>query len=490
MKKYLGIFTLILVLASATTSAQIKKEWGSKFDYNVNLEEDPKVVLADNYGHYLFSVVNKHGMMAQHGIIMRKFDQKNKLVNTFNQDFPEKTMFTLYNYLGSYELGKDKIVIFIDGYSNKTKKKSIHRMIFDKTTDKFTTTLVVDYTFESLSKSGTATVLASPNGNYFGIVYSKFSNRKIAEVNELTVIDGKTFDVVWQKTITFPIEFYSGDMTMTNSGKVVFIKRVVEKGQKHSLYVVDASGEADKDLGADIKISRPIAISIGTQDYLIAFNFKASLREASYSNIMLYDLNAGRILNNDNIDAFPGIKNIQDVKFNSVSIQNNQIALFTECKYQTGSKPSTAFPNDPKFNDPVYSFGAGMLIVMNTEGKVTKSINLLPKVPFSNGLVNNFGLLNIKGSYYMNTVAWGGDRNNEEYPVLYQLTSPNFIFNVQNIQLPIAPYQYNSSIDGEFSGGNYIHQFINYFQDSKKLLLAKYYGDGKVVFVSYVGVNF
>lgn len=490
MKKNLRIFTLILVLTSTLLSAQIKKEWGSKFDYNVNLEEDPKVVLTDNYGYYLMTAVNKHGMMAQHQIIMRKFDQKNNLVNTFTQDFPEKTMFTLYNYLGSYELGKDKIVIFTDGYSNKTKKKSIHRIIFDKTTNAFTTTLVVDYTFESLSKSGTATVVASPNGNYFGIVYSKFTNRKIAEVDDCLVIDGKSFAEVWKKTITFPLEFYSGDITMTNSGKLVFVKRVVEKGEKHSLYVVDATSEADKALGAEIKISKPLAISIGTQDYLVAFNFKASLREASYSNIMLYDLDGGRLLNNDKVDAFPGIKDIQDVKFNMVNIHDSQIDLFTECKYKTGSKPSSAFPNDPKFNDPVYSFGAGMLIVMNNEGKLTKSMNLLPKVPFSNELVNNFGLLNIKGSYYLNTVAWGGDKNNEEYPVLYQMTAPNFILNVQNIQLPIAPYQYNSRIDGDFSGGYYVHQFINYFQDSKKLLLAKYYSDGKVVFVSYSGVNF
>lgn len=488
MKKLFKIFALILVLTSVTVSAQIKKEWGARFDYNLNLEEDPKIVLADNYNHYLMTVVNKHGMMAQHQIIIRKFDQKNNLVNTFTQDFPDKTMFTLYNYLGGYELGKDKVVVFTDSYSNKTKKKSIHRVIFDKTTEKFTTTLIVDYTFESLSKSGTAYVLASPNKNYFGIVYTKFSNRKIAEVSECTIIDGKTFDEVWKKTVTFPIEFFAGDITMTNSGKLVFVKRVVEKGTKHSLYVVDATSEADKDLGAEIKISRPLAISIGTQDYLIAFNFKASYREASYSNIMLYDLNAGRMLNNDKIEAFPGIKDIQDVQYNMVNIHDNQIDLFAECKYQTGSKPSASFPNDPKFNDPVYSFGAGMLIVMNTEGKVTKTAKLVERVPVSNELVYNFGLLNVKGNYYLNTAAWGGDRNNEEYPILYQLTPPAFSFKTQDIQLPRAPLAYNNA-DGQNGGGTYVHQFINYFPDSKRLLLAKYFGDGKVCFVSYMGVT-
>ena len=490
MKYHLKFFTIWLFFASSILSAQIKKEWGAKFDYEIKLEQDPKVVLVDNYNHYLMSIVNKDGLMAQHGIIMRKFDQKNNLINTFTENFPDKSMFTLYNFLGSYELGKDKIVVFTDSYSNKTKKKSIHRIIFDKTTDKFTTTLIVDYTFESISKSGTASVVASQNGNYFGVVYSKFNNKKIAEVDECTVIDGKTFDVVWKKTITFPIEYYSGDITITNSGKLVFIKRVVEKSAKHSLYVVDATSETDKDLGAEIKISRPLAISIGTQDYLIAFNFKASYREWAYSNIMLYDLQGGKILNNNTIEAFPGIKDIQDVKFNMVNMHDNQIDLFTECKYQTGTKPSTldSFKNDPKFNDPVFSFGAGMLIVMNTEGKVTKSMKLLDKVPYSNDLISNFGLLNIKGNYYLNTSAWGGARNNEEYPVMYQLNPLSFSNVIQNIQLPIPSNLYHNE-DGDNGGGIYIHQFFNYFQDSKRLLLAKFYSDGKVQFVSYFGIS-
>lgn len=489
MKRYLNLSIIILLSSFSAVTSQIKKEWGARFDYEIKLEQDPKVVLADNYNHYLMTVVNKDGMMAQHGIIIRKFDQKNNLLNTFTQDFPDKTMFTLYNCLGSYEIGKDKVVLFTDSYSNKTKKKSIHRIIFDKKTDKFTTTLIVDYTFESISKSGTASVVASLNGNYFGIVYSKFSNKKIAEVSECTVIDGTTFNEVWKKTITFPLEFYSGDITMTNSGKLIFIKRVVEKSAKHSLYVVDATSEVDKDLGAEIKISRPIAVSIGTQDYLIAFNFKSSYREWAYSNIMLYDLQGGKIINNDAVKAFPDIKDIQDVKFNMVNIHDNQIDLFTECKYQTGSKPSTAFPNDPKFNDPIFSYGAGMFIVMNTEGKIAKSMKLIDKVPFSNDLVSNFGLLNIKGNYYINTAAWGGDRNNEEYPVMYQLNPLSFSNFIQNIQLPTPGNLYRRE-DGDNGGGTYIHQFFNYFQDTKKLLFGKYYSDGKVQFVSYNGVTF
>lgn len=482
MRKHLRILTLLVVLATATVFAQTKKEWGSKFDYDIKTEIDPKVVLADNYNHYMISVINKDGMLGQNKIIIRKFDQKNTLVNTFIQEFPYKDMFTLHNYLGSFELGKDKVVVFTDSYSNKTKKKEIHKVVFDKNTDTFTTTLVVGFIFESLSKSGTAYVVGSQNGAYIGVIYSKFSNKKIAEVDECTVLNATTLDVAWQKTVAFPLEFYSGDITLTNSGKLVFVKRVVSKSEKHSLLVVDASSETDKDLGANIKISRPLAISIGTQDYLIAFNFEARLREWAYSNIMLYDLQSGKILNNDKIVIFPGIKDIQDVKYNYVNVHDNQIDLFTESKYQTGSMPSTAFPNDPKFNDPVYTYGSGTVIVMDTEGKL-KSNDKLDVIPFGNELVYSFGVFNQKGNYYINTA--GFTERGVEYASFYQLTPETYTSSKKSK----IDFVYNVSEEA-YLHGSFIHQFVNYFPDSKRILFAKYFSDGKIAFVSYFGVTF
>lgn len=500
MKKQVRLFIVLMILIASNSFSQGKQEWGSKFDYNPKVEEDAKVILADNYNHYLFSAITKHGMMAQHEIIIRKFDQKNKLVNTFKQNFPNKDTYTLYNYLGSFELDRNRIVAFIDSYSNKTKKKEIHSVIFDKTTDTFTTTLIVGYTFESLSKSGTAFVTASQNGRFFSIVYSKFSNKKIAEVNECTVLDSATLQVAWQKTVTFPLEFYSGDITLTNSGKLVFVKRVVSKSEKHSLLVVDATSETDKDLGAEIKIAKPIAISIGTQDYLIALNFKASFREWAYSNIMLYDLQLGKLINNDAITIFNGIKDIQDIRYNFINVKEYQIEFFVECKYQTGTKPSSnsSFANDPRFNDPVFAFGIGTLVVMNNEGKVLSASKVVDNgIPFSNELVNDLGVLNYKGDYYINTFVFREEnRRKVEYAVFNQLAAPTFKTQTTKIQFPY----YNTSGGGDsddeiddtrensYSGGNIIHQFCNYFPDSKRLLFAKYFGDGKVAFVSYIGV--
>ena len=134
-----NILIVIIALISATVFGQVRKEWGAKFDYDQKNEQDPKVVLLDNYNHYMLTVINVDGMQATNQIILRKFDQKNNLVNTFVQEFPNKDMFTLHNYMGSFEIGTDKVVVFTDTYSNKTKKKEIHKVVFDKKSQTFTT---------------------------------------------------------------------------------------------------------------------------------------------------------------------------------------------------------------------------------------------------------------------------------------------------------------------------------------------------------------
>jgi hypothetical protein len=295
------------------------------------------------------------------------------------------------------------------------------------------------------------------------------------------------------------MEYYSGDMVMTNSGKLVFVKRVVDKGAKHSLLVVDAKGETDKELGAEIKIARPIAITIGTQDYLIALNFKASYREWAYSNIMLYDLDGGRIINNDEVNIFPGIKDIKDVRYNYVNVKDNQIDLFMECNYQTGTKPSTldSFKNDPRFNDPVFSFGSGTLIVMDRAGKVLNLNKIVPNgIPFNNELVSNFGVLNYKGDYYINTFFFTEVNHRiTEHAAFNQLVGPTYKAETQKLRFPDYVYSDRDDDDeivdrnGSYIGnGTYIHQLCNYFPDTKRLLFAQYYSDGKVAFVNYTGV--
>jgi len=477
----LKILFFLMAFVSISVFGQVRKEWGAKFDYDQKNEQDPKVVMADNYNHYMLTVINKDGMLAQNQIILRKFDQKNNLVNTLVQEFPNKDMFTLHNYMGSFEIGNDKVVVFTDTYSNKTKKKEIHKVVFDKKSQAFSTSLVVGYTFESISKSGTAKVICSQNTSFFAVTYQKFANKKIAEETECTVLDGKTLEVVWKKTVTLPIELYTDNVVVTNSGKLVFVKRVVDKSAKHSISVVDANSIEDKEFGLNIKINKPLALSIGTQDYLIAFSSSATQRINIYDSILLYDLQSGTILKNNPIKDFSAIKDLQEIKYDYLNVQNNEIHLFVECKYQTGTRPDPAFPNNPGFNIPVYSNGEANLFILGTDGQLKKTIDF-KVTPINDNLVGCVGILNFQGSYFVNA---GNvyDSYGKYKSGIFKLEPPIFEQVLTNNQYAIP---YNEE-NGDFRSGRSINQFFQYFPDNKRMLMAASYGDGKVAFVSLFG---
>jgi len=148
------IITSFALLVFSSLIAQNKVDWGTKFDVDTKNEQDMQLVMKDNYNYYLASVVNHDGMLAQNQVIIRKFDQKNQLVNTFTQNFPLADMFTLHFYKGSFQVGNDKFVVFTHSYSNKTKKAQLDKIVFDKTSGTFTTTTLFEYPIISLSKSG------------------------------------------------------------------------------------------------------------------------------------------------------------------------------------------------------------------------------------------------------------------------------------------------------------------------------------------------
>lgn len=482
----MNIKTLLFLLLSITTFGQPKHEWGPKFDYDEKKEIDPKVVLVDNYNHYMVSVINiDGGMMPTNKIIIRKFDQKNQLVNTFTEEFPYKDVFTLHNYLGSFELGSGKLVVFTDCYSNKTKKKEIHKIIFDKKTSTFTTTVVAEFTFESISKSGTTYIMPSQNKNYIGIVYGKFSNKKIAEEFECIVLDGKTSDVVWQKNIAFPLLSFTGNIVLNNTGKFVFIRNSKETGSKNIIAVVDAKTIENKDFGDKLSVQKPIAFSIGAQDYLIAFNNSIqtiSMNGGDYSNILLYDLNSGTILKNNYLKDFITIKDLQKVNLNSISVKNNEIHLFVDCEVKTGTKPDPKFPNST-FTVPIISNANPSVLIFTMQGELKNIVNY-NVLPSNKNFIKCFNVENIKGNYYTNTwIKYGG----QYYQGVYKLNESDL-----NLNYPTAQkfeFNYNSELK-EYREGRQINQFSNYLPDSKRLILAKYYDtEGKIAFVNVTGID-
>lgn len=476
------ITVLFLLLISLTSFSQIKREIGTKFDYNSKEELDLKVVLLDNYNHYMFSVINKDAnMQSVNKIIIRKFDQQNQLVETFTEEFPYKDVFTLHNYLGSFEISNEKLIVLTDCYSNKTKKKEIHKITFDKKTGTFKTDLLATYTFESLSKSGTTFAMASQNKNFIGIVYSKFANKKVAEEHECTLLDGRTGDLAWQKNVSFPLLSFTDNIVLNDSGKFIFVRTTKETGSKNVLAIADGNTVEDKDFGSeDVKIKKPISFSVGPNDYLIAFdNYAHGVNRGGYDKILVYDLNAGKVLKNNFLKNFEGIKDLSKVNFNHLFVQNNEINLFVDCDFQSGTKQDPVFPNST-FKVPVYSNGYPALLKFSMDGALTDAVDF--KVLPIKENDKSFGIQNIKGTYYMNT--YYNYANTSYHYGLYQLNNGYIDENLVRLD-----FDGNSPDVVPFRDGTIILQFGNYLPEAKRLIIAKSYGDTKMAFINITNIK-
>jgi hypothetical protein len=482
--KIITLPIILFFLMSVSIFSQSQKVWGTKFDYDYKTEVDPKVVLVDNYNHFMVSVINiDGGMLPTNQIIVRKFDQKNQLVNTFTTDFPYKDVYTLHNYLGSVELGADKLAIFTDCYSNRTKKKEIHKIIFDKKTNNFTTTLVSEFTFESLSKSGVVYFRTSQNKKYISVIYGKYSNKKIAEEYVCTILDGTTSEVVWQKNIAFPLLSYTENMVLSNSGKIIFIRSSKETGDKNILAIADANTIENKDFGDKIQIQNPIAFSIGTQDYLIAFNSEKhtlSINSNGFQNILLYDVNLGKVIKNNTVRIFDAIKDLQTVSIKQIFIQDNEIHLFVDCSFKTGTKPDPSFPNST-FQVPVYSNGEPAILIFSMDGEL-KNSSTFKVLSSSDKLIKCFDVQNIKGTFYINTMLKNGF---DYYHGIFKLNGPDYKLNFTK---PSFIFAHNTD-PMEYREGTVINQFSQYLTDSNRIILAKYYPEGKIAFVNITGIN-
>jgi hypothetical protein len=446
---------LLLVAVMGTSFAQ-NYQFGERFDFDTKNELDPKFVLMDNYNSYLLTVVNKYGVLISNKIILRKFDQKNNLVETISHPFPELAGGgTLHNVLGSYAIGSDKAVVFTQSYSGKSKRDEVFQHVYDKATKKFTSTMLMGFPIVSNSKSGNVQVKQSPNGQYFVVHYKAANSKKEPEVNHLMVVNSSTLTTVWKKEVTFMNEFFTRHLVATNSGKAVFTR--LPYGYKLDNYLVLVSEQEQTDLkvGESIKIHEPVAISIGTQDYLLAMNHPSKgVRRGDYGYLMLYDLSSGTILKNNEVSGFNSVIKIEEVNFPYIFMENNEIAIFAEARVDATPAPvpgSTGFPVSK------YTFGPSFLITMAMDG----TVKAMKPIPSSSGneanLYHAFGLVNAKGQWYVHTGLETG---------FYKY---NYIFNNEPLARSIAFGMYD---DGS-RRVQYINQLVHYFPDTNKFMFAK-----------------
>ena len=450
-------FIFLFTLTFLNAQNNIK---GDNFEFDKEFELNPQIVLADNYNHYLFSVTNRDGMKAGHKLTLRKFDQKNQLIETFVKDFAID-LFTLHNFHGAYEIGNSKIAFIVESYSNKRKVNELIKYVFDKETGQFSSNIITSHSSTDAKKFGSFSVTKSQNNQFIGITYETRNKKKEPEITECLVLSSTTFDEVLKKTVQFEDEFYTNEKIISNSGNFVFIRKPRSYKETNYFVVISKEGESKKTIDENTRVHKPIAISIGNQDYLIAFNYRdKGIRRGDFGSVLLYDLEGGRILKNNDIENFNKTKDIEEVNLGAVFVENNEIRLFVEGKYKSGTKPSTTFPNST-MTDPVYNFGPSHLLVFSYDGTLTKNINLEVNPQSEPDLFHSFGMLNIKGEYIIHTGTYY--KNNNLHNWLYKI-NPNNNFTISNLNYH---YQISDHVNYKF-----VNQVVHYFPDTNKVLVA------------------
>lgn len=468
-----SIFFTFFAFCFFTVSFAQSHTFGSKFSFDVESEIDAQFVMKDNYNHYLITAVNKSGMAAKNQVILRKFDQQNNLVETITHPFhPANDISTLHTYHGAFEIGNEKVVVFSESYSGKKKISEIYKHVFDKKSGQFTTTLLVSNPILSLMKAGNVDVKKSENGAFIAINYRKHSAKKEPEVNNTTVLNGSNLEVVWQKEFTFTDEATTQRFLVTNSGKGIFVRNPNSYKLDNYLVLVSNDSQDNLTVGEAIKLHEPKAISIGSQDYLVAFNYPTKgIRRGDYGHIMLYDLSSGSILQNNKIEGFNSVAKINDVEYRAITLQNNEISIFVECKVEAGTKVATGFTAS-SFPETQYTYGPSSLITLGNDG-VVKSVNtLLTSTTGVAPLYRSFGLGSAKGKTFIQTGLFRGFY--ELNTMMSDPKSPSYI-NFGNINDP-----------ERMSKVVYVNQLVHYFPDSNKYLFARIVNDTEMSLISVI----
>ena len=467
MKK---IFLFTVIIVSQLSFSQLRFEFGPTFDYDVKAEIKPEFVLTDNYNTFLLSTINSNGLMSSNIAIVRKFDQKNQLANTYKQQFPNFDIGTMNNVLGTCATNTGKAAVFLETYSTKSKKTDISKLVFDKQTNEFTTTVVTTYPILSAGKSANVSLKKSDNGNYIAIRCTKHRAKEESEVSLLLVLDANSLETIWQKEVSFDDKYYTEFHSVSNSGKVVLIRSA--KGWKLDNYVtiVTSDSQENKTFEEEIKLQEPKLVTIGTQDYLIAFNYPAKgVRSGDYSKIIFYDLTLGKTLQNNKVSEFSNLRKLINVEIKNVFLQNNEIHLFTQAKTQMDDKNPDGSVNSQAFFNPKYRYELSNLFVMSYEGTLKSILKLQTDTSREVLVSDSFGLIKLKGTYYLNTGHYSG----------FYALNPDFSRNPNNI-LSFTNYEdpdrnYNLI---------YVNQLINFLPDSNRHIFARTIGLDKMSLVN------
>lgn len=366
-----------MIMASVSTYAQIKVTEGTKFTTDAHLEKDEKLVLADDYNSYMFSVINIDGLMRNtfphKKLLMRKLDQNGSLIDTYVKDYANKTNGVLHNYLGSRQIDNNTFVAFTEEYFGKENRKEVFQHVFSKKDGTFTSKSIAKYTIESANKSGTTYVVFSENGKYAAVFNDRYAGKKTDNINDAMVIDLRTLSPLWTKEISLSSDFVEKSLTLTNSGKIVLLRKAAGWKEAYKMEVV--SDTEDKDLPYDDKYipEKLYAISKNDNDYLVAFGRKnqaVTLAGSTFGTVMMYDIRSGKgVISTTNLS---GSKDMSDVKVIKTIVKDNEVLMAVQQESITRPLPTAM----NRFPDPEYKLDTGVLIKFSPEGSVKQFVPL------------------------------------------------------------------------------------------------------------------
>ncbi|WP_294818334.1 hypothetical protein [uncultured Flavobacterium sp.] len=472
-----NLYLILALIAANIGFAQTRVEAGPSFNFDYKAELDAQFVLKDNYNYYMLTVVNANGMMANRRMILRKFDQKNQLVDTYNYEFPKFDASTLYDYLGSTETNNGKVIVYTKSYSGKAKKSEIVAHSFDKATAKFTSTVLDSAPIASLGKSGNVWMDKSDNGNYIGIVYTKNRAKNEAEKSLVLVLDNNSQNVAWKKDIEFTNDHVTDGMTVTNSGKVAVLRDNASFKKANNfnyISLVSADGQEDKNFETGIFLHKMKAVSIGTQDYIFAFNATSrGMRQENFTHLLFYDLKEGKTLQNIRTQEMSSIKDLADVIIRATPVQNNEIQIFAEPKVEIVTKPQPGMTTSAMF-DKQYTYGPAYLYNIGFDGTL-KGTKKLTSLSTKAETSQSYGLLNVKGTYYIST-GFQTSQYSTVYNGLFSLNGSNGFEPVKKQTLDADAYRYT-------------YQLIHYLADSSKLVAARVEGEDKMAMVTFTDIK-
>lgn len=118
----------------------------------------------------------------------------------------------------------------------------------------------------------------SENGKYAAIINDRSVSKKTANTIDNIVMDLSTMTKKWEKEITLDTDYMEAEVAVTNSGRILILRKSTGWKESSKLVYVSAQGEQDIPLKDKLILKTLTPVSINDQDYLTSFGYYTGVR--------------------------------------------------------------------------------------------------------------------------------------------------------------------------------------------------------------------